>query len=126
MLRSRKTRTSSDQTTPRCNSFARSARLSQASLRRKQLPPGRAKQYRDRRPNLPRAAAAKAKVIGGTHKIEQLRQLQSEVDLRREQYKKTAQKAADLTLESGIADSGLSSVRSGGELPITRLFQTSP
>lgn len=52
----------------------------------------------------------KAKVIGERDKIEQLRQLQSEVDLRREQYKKTAARAAELTLESGIADSGLSSV----------------
>src|SRR5579859_3456199 len=52
----------------------------------------------------------KAKVIGERDKIEQLRQLQSEVDLRREQYKKTAQRAADLTLESGIADSGLSAI----------------
>jgi succinoglycan biosynthesis transport protein ExoP len=52
----------------------------------------------------------KSKVIGERDKIEQLRQLQSEVDLRREQYKKTAARAADLTLESGIADSGLSSI----------------
>ena len=39
-----------------------------------------------------------------------LHQLQSEVDLRREQYKKTAERAADLGLESGIADSGLASI----------------
>ncbi len=53
---------------------------------------------------------AKAKVIGDRDKVEQLRQLQSEVDLRREQYKKTAQRAADLTLEAGVADSGLSAI----------------
>jgi uncharacterized protein involved in exopolysaccharide biosynthesis len=52
----------------------------------------------------------KTRVIGQRDKIERLRQLQSEVDLRREQYKKTAERAADLTLEAGIADSGLSPI----------------
>ena len=47
----------------------------------------------------------KALVISQRDKIERLRQLQSEVDLRREQYVKTAQRAADLTLEAGVADS---------------------
>jgi uncharacterized protein involved in exopolysaccharide biosynthesis len=50
----------------------------------------------------------KSKVIGQRDKVERLRQLQSEVDLRREQYKKTAERAADLTLEAGVADSGMS------------------
>jgi uncharacterized protein involved in exopolysaccharide biosynthesis len=52
----------------------------------------------------------KSKVIGQRDKIERLRQLQSEVDLRREQYKKTAERAADLMLESGVADSGMSQI----------------
>jgi uncharacterized protein involved in exopolysaccharide biosynthesis len=52
----------------------------------------------------------KSRVIGQRDKIERLRQLQSEVDLRREQYKKTAERAADLTLEAGVADSGLSPI----------------
>jgi len=51
-----------------------------------------------------------ARVIGQRDKIERLRQLQSEVDLRREQYKKTAERAADLSLESGVTDSGLSPI----------------
>lgn len=54
--------------------------------------------------------AQKSKVIGQRDKIERLRQLQSEVDLRREQYKKTAERAADLMLESGVADSGMSQI----------------
>lgn len=52
--------------------------------------------------------AQKARVIGQRDKIEQLRQLQSEVDLRREQYKKTAERAAELNLQAGVADSGMS------------------
>ncbi len=52
----------------------------------------------------------KARVIGQRDKVERLRQLQSEVDLRREQYKKTAERAAELTLEAGVADSGMSSL----------------
>ncbi len=52
----------------------------------------------------------KARVIGQRDKIEHLRQLQSEVDLRREQYKKTAERAAELTLEAGVADPGTSAI----------------
>jgi uncharacterized protein involved in exopolysaccharide biosynthesis len=52
----------------------------------------------------------KTRVISQRDKIERLRQLQSEVDLRREQYKKTAERAADLMLESGVADSGMSQI----------------
>ncbi len=52
--------------------------------------------------------AQKARVIGQRDKIEQLRQLQSEVDLRREQYKKTAERAAELSLQAGARDAGMS------------------
>lgn len=52
----------------------------------------------------------KARVIGQRDKIEHLRQLQSEVDLRREQYKKTAERAAELTLEAGVADPGMNAI----------------
>jgi succinoglycan biosynthesis transport protein ExoP len=52
----------------------------------------------------------KAVVIAQRDKIERLRQLQSEVDLRREQYQKTSERAAELTLEAGVADSGMSPV----------------
>lgn len=50
----------------------------------------------------------KARVIGQRDKVERLRQLQSEVELRRDQYKKTAERAAELNLEAGVADSGMS------------------
>lgn len=50
----------------------------------------------------------KSRVISQRDKVERLRQLQSEVELRREQYKKTAERAAELSLEAGVADSGLS------------------
>ena len=49
-------------------------------------------------------------VIAQRDKIERLRQLQSEVDLRREQYQKTSERAAELSLEAGVADSGMSPV----------------
>jgi uncharacterized protein involved in exopolysaccharide biosynthesis len=52
----------------------------------------------------------KSVVIAQRDKIEHLRQLQSEVDLRREQYQKTSERAAELSLEAGVADSGLSPV----------------
>lgn len=52
----------------------------------------------------------KNRVIAQRDKIERLRQLQSEVDLRREQYKKTAERAAELGLEAGIADSGMNAI----------------
>jgi succinoglycan biosynthesis transport protein ExoP len=54
--------------------------------------------------------AQKSKVISQRDKIEKLRQLQSEVDLRREQYKKTAERAAELSLEAGVADPGMSAI----------------
>lgn len=52
----------------------------------------------------------KARVIAQRDKVERLRQLQSEVELRRGQYKKTAERAAELSLEAGVADSGLSAI----------------
>lgn len=52
----------------------------------------------------------KSVVIAQRDKIERLRQLQSEVDLRRDQYQKTAARAAELALEAGVADSGMSPV----------------
>jgi uncharacterized protein involved in exopolysaccharide biosynthesis len=49
----------------------------------------------------------KARVISQRDKVERLRQLQASVDLNREQYKKTAARAAELNLEAGIADTGM-------------------
>ena len=52
-------------------------------------------------------AAEKSRVIGQRDKVERLRQLQSEVDLRRDQYKKTAARGAELSLEASLTDPGL-------------------
>lgn len=52
----------------------------------------------------------KSVVIAQRDKIERLHQLQSEVDLRRDQYQKTSERAAELTLEAGVADAGMSPV----------------
>jgi uncharacterized protein involved in exopolysaccharide biosynthesis len=52
-------------------------------------------------------AAEKSKVVGQSDKIEHLRQLQTEVDLRRDQYAKTAAKAAQLRQEATIGETGI-------------------
>jgi uncharacterized protein involved in exopolysaccharide biosynthesis len=52
-------------------------------------------------------AAQKSRVIGQRDKVERLMQLQSEVDLRRDQFNKTAARAAALRQEAAIADTGL-------------------
>ncbi|HEY3948375.1 GumC family protein [Phenylobacterium sp.] len=52
----------------------------------------------------------KGVVIAERDKIEKLHQLQSELDLRRDQYQKTSERAAELGLEAGVADSGMSPV----------------
>ncbi len=49
----------------------------------------------------------KARVLGQRDKVERLRQLQSEVDLRRDQYRTAASRSAQYSLESSIADVGL-------------------
>jgi uncharacterized protein involved in exopolysaccharide biosynthesis len=49
----------------------------------------------------------KARVIGQRDKVEKLHQLQSEVDLRRDQYKNTSARAAELALEASLTDPGL-------------------
>jgi uncharacterized protein involved in exopolysaccharide biosynthesis len=51
--------------------------------------------------------AEKARVIGQRDKVERLRQLQAEVDLRRDQYKKTAARGAELALKASLTDPGL-------------------
>jgi succinoglycan biosynthesis transport protein ExoP len=52
----------------------------------------------------------KARVIGQRDKVEKLHQLQSEVDLRRDQYKTTAARAAELALQGSLTDPGLTSM----------------
>ncbi|MHB8529301.1 MAG: hypothetical protein ACYC8V_07300, partial [Caulobacteraceae bacterium] len=49
----------------------------------------------------------KAKVIAEGDKVEQLRQLQAEVDMRTDQYDKAMSKAASLRQDAGTSDTGL-------------------
>jgi uncharacterized protein involved in exopolysaccharide biosynthesis len=52
-------------------------------------------------------AAEKTKIMGQADKIEKLKELQAEVELRRDEYNKTAAKAADLRQEATIGETGL-------------------
>jgi uncharacterized protein involved in exopolysaccharide biosynthesis len=52
----------------------------------------------------------KARVIGQRDKVEHLRQLQAEVDLRRDQYRNAAARAAQFLLESAVSSVGLSPI----------------
>ncbi len=52
-------------------------------------------------------AAQKAKVLSQSAAIDRLRQMQTEIDLRREQYLKSAQRVADYKLESNIGQTGM-------------------
>ena len=52
-------------------------------------------------------AAQKAKVLGMKGKLDQLAQLQREVELRRDQYEKSAARTADLRLQANVSESGL-------------------
>jgi uncharacterized protein involved in exopolysaccharide biosynthesis len=49
----------------------------------------------------------KARVIGQRDQVEKLRQLQGEADLRREQYRSAAQRAAQFAVEAGFNDVGM-------------------
>lgn len=69
--------------------------------------------------------AQKSVVIAQRDKIERLRQLQTEVDLRRDQYKRTAERAAELSLESGVGDSGMSLI-GVVVIPTTPAFPNKP
>ncbi|MDP3491516.1 MAG: Wzz/FepE/Etk N-terminal domain-containing protein [Hyphomonadaceae bacterium] len=51
--------------------------------------------------------AQKSKVIGQRDKLEQVKALQAEVDVRREQFLKASTRAADLRLESNIGETGI-------------------
>lgn len=52
-------------------------------------------------------ASQTSKVIGKRDKIERLMQLQADVDLRRDQYKKSMSRIAELRQEASIADTGI-------------------
>ena len=49
----------------------------------------------------------KSRVLANSDKLEQLRQLQAEVDLRRDQFDKTSGRAAQYSQEAGVADTGI-------------------
>jgi succinoglycan biosynthesis transport protein ExoP len=49
----------------------------------------------------------KSRVISQRDKVEKLRQLDSEVELRRAQYQKTAARAGDLQIEASVAETGM-------------------
>ena len=54
--------------------------------------------------------AQKERVIGQRDKVERLRQLQAEVDLRRDQYRSAAARAGQYSLEAAVTDVGLTPV----------------
>lgn len=49
----------------------------------------------------------KAKVLGQSEKLDKLRQLQSEIELRKDQYLKSTQRVADYRLQSNVDDTGI-------------------
>jgi len=49
----------------------------------------------------------KARVIGQREQVEKLRQLQADVDLRQQQYRSTAARAAQYALEARVSDVGM-------------------
>jgi succinoglycan biosynthesis transport protein ExoP len=49
----------------------------------------------------------KARVIGQQDKIDQINQMQRDIDLKRDQYLKATQRAADLRLEADVGETGL-------------------
>ena len=55
-------------------------------------------------------ASQKSRVIAQRDKVERLRQLEADAQLRRDQYRKTAARAADLSLEAAVADPGISTL----------------
>ncbi len=49
----------------------------------------------------------KSRVIGQRDKIDELNQMQRDIDLKRDQYQKAAQRAADLRLEADVGEAGM-------------------
>lgn len=70
-------------------------------------------------------AAQKTRVIAQRDKVERLVQLQTEVNLRRDQYNKTATRAAELLQEAAIGDTGLKSL-GGAVTPQDAVFPNKP
>ena len=54
--------------------------------------------------------AQKEKVMGKSDKIARVRELQADIDLKQEQYDKALAKAAELSQEANVADSGVTSL----------------
>jgi uncharacterized protein involved in exopolysaccharide biosynthesis len=55
-------------------------------------------------------AEQKGRVIGEREQVEKLRQLQAEVDLRREQYRTASARAGQYTVEAAVSDPGLTAL----------------
>jgi polysaccharide biosynthesis transport protein len=55
-------------------------------------------------------ARQKAKVLGQSDKLDKLRQLQGEIDLRKDQYLKATQSVANFRLQSNVDDTGIMSL----------------
>jgi uncharacterized protein involved in exopolysaccharide biosynthesis len=49
----------------------------------------------------------KARVLGQSEKLDKLRQLQGEIDLRKDQYSKSIQRVAEFRLQSNVDDTGI-------------------
>jgi len=69
--------------------------------------------------------AQRSRVIAKRDELEQLRRLQAEVDVRREQYVKTATRAAELRQEAEVTDAGLTLLGSA-VLPSSPAFPNKP
>ena len=70
-------------------------------------------------------AAERSKVVGQADKIERLKELHADVELRRDQFNKLAQRAADLRQEEAIADTGVT-VLGSAVTPLSPKFPNKP
>ncbi|HEY9236155.1 MAG TPA: Wzz/FepE/Etk N-terminal domain-containing protein [Phenylobacterium sp.] len=69
--------------------------------------------------------AQKSKVIGQRDKLERVRALQAEVDVRREQFLKASSREADLRLEANIGETGITPL-GNAVTPQTPIFPNMP
>lgn len=70
-------------------------------------------------------AATQARALAKRETVERLRQLQAEVDLRREQFETTAQRAAQMRQEEAVGDAGLTPL-GGAVTPQSPSFPNKP
>lgn len=69
--------------------------------------------------------AQRSKVVAQRGQLEELRRLQSEIDVRREQYTKTATRAAELRQQAEVSDAGLTLLGSA-IAPASPIFPNKP